>query len=152
YAGPGDTELCTPTGAALLTTLASSYGAQPPMTVSEIGVGAGTRDPGDRPNVLRLFAGRAAATGPDPLISPGPPVSPEPLGPVVLEHNVDDVDPRLWPRVLKALLDAGASDAWLSPILMKKGRPAHTLHVRVRPERLAPVRAVVFRETSTLGV
>ena len=138
YAGPGDAELCTPTGAALLVTLATSYGAQPPMTTSAIGVGAGGRDPETHANVLRLFVGAAAETRRGQ--------------PVVIETNVDDLDPRLWPDVLKALLDAGASDAWLSPILMKKGRPAHTLHVLAAGDRVDAVRREVFRQTSTIGV
>jgi uncharacterized protein (DUF111 family) len=70
----------------------------------------------------------------------------------VLEANVDDLDPRLWPGVLSALLAAGASDAWLTPILMKKGRPAHTLSVLTSPERLADVRTVVYAESSTIGM
>ena len=73
-------------------------------------------------------------------------------GPVVLETNVDDLDPRLWPGVLDALFAAGASDVWLTPILMKKGRPAHTLSVLCRPEAVAAVRAAVFAQTSTIGL
>ncbi len=71
---------------------------------------------------------------------------------VLIETNVDDLDPRVWPSVITALLDAGASDAWLTPILMKKGRPAHALSVLVPPDRAEAVRATVFRETSAIGV
>jgi pyridinium-3,5-bisthiocarboxylic acid mononucleotide nickel chelatase len=139
-AGDQTGELCTPTGAALLAEWVTSWGDQPPMRVGAVGAGAGSRDRPDRPNVLRLLVG-------------------EPLGPVaaepaqlVLETNVDDLDPRLWPAVLSRLLAAGAADAWLTPILMKKGRPAHTLSVLTRASRLAEVRGVVFAETSAIGV
>ena len=71
---------------------------------------------------------------------------------VLLEANVDDLDPRLWPGVLAGLLAAGASDAWLVPIVMKKGRPAHTLTVLCEPTQAAAMRARIFRDTSTLGV
>ena len=137
YAGPAPMELCTPTGAALLTTLATAYGPQPPMTVERIGVGAGGRDPDGHANVLRLFVGSAATTGGEPLL---------------LECNVDDLDPRVWPAVIAALLEAGASDAWLTPILMKKGRPAHTLSALVDASRAPAVRAAIFRQTSTIGL
>jgi uncharacterized protein (TIGR00299 family) protein len=138
YAGPGTGELCTPTGAALLTTLATSYGGQPAMTTGQVGVGAGGRDPESHANVLRLLVGAATGGAAERLH--------------VLETNVDDLDPRVWPEVLAALLAAGARDAWLTPILMKKGRPAHTLHALVDADRAEAVRAVVFRETTTIGV
>jgi uncharacterized protein (TIGR00299 family) protein len=138
YAGPGSAEACTPTGAALLTTLATAYGPQPPMTVETIGVGAGGRDPETHANVLRLFVGAPAST-------PG-------RVPMLIESNIDDLDPRVWPAVISALLDAGASDAWLTPILMKKGRPAHTLSVLVSSDRAAAVRSTIFRQTSTIGL
>ncbi|WP_296604677.1 nickel pincer cofactor biosynthesis protein LarC [Nocardioides sp.] len=137
YAGPVAMELCTPTGAALLTTLATAYGPQPAMAVDRIGVGAGGRDPEGHANVLRLFVGEPGAGAGAPLL---------------LECNVDDLDPRVWPAVLTALLAAGASDAWLTPILMKKGRPAHTLSVLVDAGRADAVRSAIFRQTSTIGL
>ncbi|MBA2522080.1 MAG: DUF111 family protein, partial [Solirubrobacterales bacterium] len=70
----------------------------------------------------------------------------------VLETNVDDLDPRLWPVVLQRLLDAGASDAWLTPILMKKGRPAHTLSVLVRRKHADAVIDAIYGETSAIGL
>jgi uncharacterized protein (TIGR00299 family) protein len=144
YAGPPGApamELCTPTGAALLVTLATAWGPQPPMMTAAIGVGAGGRDPEGHANVLRLLvAADEPAAG-----SAAPP-------PLLIESNVDDLDPRVWPAVIAALLEAGASDAWLTPILMKKGRPAHTLSVLVAAERAAPVRAAIFRQTSTIGL
>ncbi len=143
-AGPGAQESCTPTGAALLTTLATSTGPQPLMAVERVGVGAGGRDPATHPNVLRLLLGTPAApTTPDAAV---------PDSAVVLETNVDDLDPRVWPAVIAALLEAGAADAWLTPILMKKGRPAHTLSVLVGAEALPVVRRTVFEQTSTIGV
>jgi uncharacterized protein (TIGR00299 family) protein len=147
WAGPAAApaaELCTPTGAALLTTLATAWGPQPPMVVAEVGVGAGGRDPEGHANVLRLFrGGEAGAAG-----TIGGPDRP----PLLIETNVDDLDPRVWPAVIAALLAAGASDAWLTPILMKKGRPAHTLHALVAADRAAAVRAAIFRNTSTIGL
>ncbi len=138
YAGPGSSELCTPTGAALLTTFASSYAAQPAMTVATVGVGAGGRDPDTHANVLRLLIGEATDA---------------PAGaPLLLACNVDDLDPRLWPHVIAALLAAGASDAWLTPITMKKGRPAHTLSALVNADVADAVRTEIFRQTSTIGL
>jgi pyridinium-3,5-bisthiocarboxylic acid mononucleotide nickel chelatase len=139
YAGPGTSELCTPTGAALLTANATSYGGQPAMSVATIGVGAGGRDPDSHANVLRLFLGDAV---------PIPSVEAH----LLLEANIDDLDPRLWPDVISALLGAGAADAWLTPIIMKKGRPAHTLTALVAAGRATAVRTEIFRQTSTIGL
>lgn len=137
YGGPVDVELCTPTGAALLVTLATTFGPMPPMTVDAVGLGAGTRVLPDRLGALRLVVGASTSS---------------PSTAVVLETNVDDLDPRLWPHVLTALLAAGAGDAWLTPIVMKKGRPAHTLSVLVPETATAPVEAAIFAHTSAIGV
>ena len=144
YGGPVDLELCTPTGAALLTTLADDWGPQPAMAVERVGVGAGGRDPDGHANVLRVLAGHGVSTGSTDAT--------DPTAPYLLETNVDDLDPRLWPGVISALLEAGASDAWLTPILMKKGRPAHTLSVLVVAARVDGVRREVYRHTSTIGL
>ena len=115
---PGGTgELATPTGLALVRELAARCGPLPAMAVDAVGVGAGGRDVPERANVIRVVLG---APGRRP--TGGPTMW-------VLETNVDDLDPRVWPTALAALLDAGAADAWLVPIVMKKGRPAHTLCV-----------------------
>ena len=145
YAGPAETELCTPTGAALLRHWVTHWGGQPPMAVDTIGIGAGHKDFASHPNVVRLFVGRPATAEPatrDPRSEPA----------VVFETNVDDLDPRLWPLILQRLIAAGASDAWLTPILMKKGRPAHTLSVLMPPGNADGVRSVVFAETSAIGL
>jgi pyridinium-3,5-bisthiocarboxylic acid mononucleotide nickel chelatase len=138
----GEGELGTPTGVALVTTLATSQGDLPVLEALATGVGAGSRDAADRPNVVRVVLGwRTAARGGTVA---------EPM--TVLEANVDDLDPRVWPTVLAALLDAGAADAWLTPILMKKGRPAHTVSVLSASADVEELREEIFRLTSTIGV
>lgn len=137
YGGGVSVELTTPTGAALLTAAVAAFGDQPPMRVRRQAFGAGGRDLADRPNVVRILLGEPAGAATSTL---------------VLEANVDDLDPRLWPLILTRLLDAGASDAWLVPILMKKGRPGHTLRVLVETDVAERVRTVMFIETTTIGV
>ncbi len=136
-AGPSPYESTTPTGAALLATLVDAWGPLPAMAPQRVGHGAGSKDPTEVPNLLRLVLGLASGGTTTALL---------------LETNVDDLDPRLWPHVLQQLLDAGASDAWLTPILMKKGRPAHTLSVLVPEERAVVVRRVMLTETTTIGL
>jgi uncharacterized protein (TIGR00299 family) protein len=137
-AGPVPAEMCTPTGAALLAARVDEWTTLPPMRVERVGMGAGGRDPEQLPNVVRLVLGEAD--------------EPTQAGALVLETNIDDLDPRLWPGVLDTLFAAGASDAWLTPILMKKGRPAHTLSVLCRADVEPQVRTAVFATTSTIGL
>jgi uncharacterized protein (TIGR00299 family) protein len=140
YSGGVPFELCTPTGAALLAGVVTTWGDMPEMVVTAVGSGAGDRDLEEVPNVLRLVVGDAVAQPSQGDVG------------VVLEANVDDLDPRLWPGVITALLDAGASDAWLTPIHMKKGRPAVTVSVLTPVARVEALRRVLFRETSTIGL
>jgi uncharacterized protein (TIGR00299 family) protein len=139
--GPVDVELATPTGVALLAEWAKP-GAAVPMTVDAVGVGAGGRDLAGHPNVVRLVVGTPAGTQQRAADDEW----------VIVEANVDDLDPRLWPEVLDGLLRAGAADAWLTPILMKKGRPAHTVSALTSANAAAAIRTVLFRTSSTLGV
>jgi uncharacterized protein (TIGR00299 family) protein len=150
-------EACTPTGMALLATLVDGgFGGLPPMVVRSVSTGAGGRDPAETANVIRLVLGdRPAAAGgsrPEGATGEAGPAGAAAETALVLSCNVDDLDPRLWPGVLAALLGAGAADAWLTPILMKKGRPAHTLSVLCGPDRAAALRAVIYAQTSTIGV
>ena len=164
----GEGELATPTGMAVLRALAATCSELPEMVVDAVGVGAGGRDVPERPNVVRVVIGSTAPanrndssrldsppaadslSGPDSAPQPGDDAAAERA--VLLEANVDDFDPRLWPGVLAGLLDSGAADAWLVPIMMKKGRPAHTLTVLCDPGRAPALRAQIFRDTTTLGV
>jgi uncharacterized protein (DUF111 family) len=133
--------------------LADEFGPLPPMRIGRTGVGAGGRDPEEVPNVLRAVVGtEVAATVAATVATPGATVAASDEAEVVYETNVDDLDPRIWPQVLARLLEAGAADAWLTPILMKKGRPAYMLSVLARPAVAAAVRRVVFAETSAIGV
>lgn len=140
-AGPVPHEACTPTGAALLAELATTFGPLPALELRAVGVGGGGRDPVEAPNVARLVLG-------EPITS----TTTSGAGPIVLETNVDDQDPRLWPVVLERLFAAGADDAWLTPITMKKGRPAYTLHALCTADLIDVVSAEIFRATTTIGV
>ena len=137
--GPG--ELTTPTGMALLAALCETCEDLPPLSLHSSGAGAGTKDSPGRPNLTRVLIGRRAEAGGGRGESA-----------VVLEANIDDFDPRLWPSVLSSLIAAGAADAWLVPIIMKKGRPAHTLAVLARPDQSASLRMMIMDQTSTIGV
>lgn len=132
-------ELVTPTGAALLSTLAVKCGSLPEGFITEqIGYGAGTWDL-DIPNVLRAFLGNAgmAANKTEYLM---------------IEANIDDLNPQVYPYVIEKLLSAGARDAWTTPIMMKKGRPAVKLSVLADKEMLPSLTAIIFAETSSIGM
>ena len=130
-------ELVTPTGAALVTTLAS-FDA-PPMTVERVGYGVGSRDMAEIPNVLALWIGETQEGEALPQVS-------------LLETNIDDMNPELLGYVQEKLLGHGALDVWFTPIQMKKNRPAVTLSVLCRPPLESALTKVILEESSTLGV
>lgn len=133
-------ELTTPTGAALLAANVVQWGPMPAMTITAAGFGAGTADLGDRPNLTRVVIGtRIDATVAGQSV-------------VLLETNVDDVSGETLAHCIAELLEAGAHDAWLVPIVMKKGRPAFTVSVLCEPSLAPALRAVLVRETGTMGV
>ncbi len=136
-------ELATPTGVALLVALADRFGALPAMDVQAVGYGAGTADPPGRPNVVQVVLGTAATADRTP--APG-------RAAVALEVNVDDVTGEVLAHTIAALLASGAHDAWATPIVMKKGRPAHTVTALVDPVDVARLAAVLLDETGSLGV
>jgi pyridinium-3,5-bisthiocarboxylic acid mononucleotide nickel chelatase len=136
-------ETVTPTAAALLTGLAAGFGPIPAMRLTSVGYGAGTRTTPE-PNVLRVLLGEAEAE------DAGPQVAVETL--VLLETNIDNMTGEAHGYVMERLLAAGALDAYLTPILMKKGRPAVVLSVLCRPADAAHLRNLMFAETTTLGI
>jgi pyridinium-3,5-bisthiocarboxylic acid mononucleotide nickel chelatase len=138
---PASMELCTPTGAALLATLATGWGPVPDCAPVSVGTGAGTADPEAHPNVVRVVVGEASETS-----------GWTSAGMHRVDSTIDDLDPRLWPDVLETLRSAGAADAWCAPALMRKGRPGQVLSVLVDAERLDAVCRVVFEQTTSLGV
>ncbi len=157
-------ELTTPTGAALLAALSSGFGPMPPMRVTGQGFGAGSNELGELPNctqvVIGVRVGRQAGTD---LIT-GVPAGPAHAGVLatgdsdagqavaVLAANVDDATGEQLAHAVEALLDAGAYDAWLTPVVMKKGRPGTVVNVLCDPARVGTIRGVLRDATGSLGV
>jgi pyridinium-3,5-bisthiocarboxylic acid mononucleotide nickel chelatase len=141
-AHPAARELCTPTGAALLVTLADGYGPMPACVPVAVGVGAGTADPPGHANVVRVVVGNDVRQAPTWVSTTM----------VVIETTVDDLDPRLWPEVLTALRDAGSADAWCAPVTAHKGRPGVLLTALAPDDRVDGICAAIFAHTSTLGL
>ncbi len=131
-------ELTTPTGAALIAQVAAAFGPMPLMVPERIGYGSGTRDLPDRPNVLRGVLGTESGAQQHPI--------------TVVETNIDDLLPELMPPLIEALLEAGARDAFLTPLYGKKGRPAFMVTALCDEDKLAPVTSAFFEHSSTLGI
>lgn len=140
-------ELTTPTGAALLAALSTGWGPLPPMTIAATGFGAGTRELDGLPNSTQVVIGTVAATS-NGAVDAG--VRGQPV--VLVETNVDDITGEGIAHAIAQLLDAGANDAWVTPILMKKGRPAYTVHALADAALVAQIAAVMRAETGTLGI
>lgn len=136
-------ELTTPTGAALLAALAESFGPLPSMKITSSGYGAGSRDLEGRANVLQVVIGDLETEAPAEI--------PLHQDLVVLEANVDDVTGEVLAHTVGALMRAGALDAWLVPVVAKKGRPAHIISVLAEPGTVARLATVLTQETGTLG-
>jgi len=135
----GEGELVTPTGAAIIAALATPGKTPPPMSVEKIGYGAGARELQDRPNVLRLILGTDhVAFETDDM--------------VVLETNIDDTNPEFYEYVMEQLFAAGARDVWLTPVQMKKNRPATLLRAIAEPGSRDTLAAIILRETSAIGI
>ena len=139
YAAGPETELTTPTGAALLTTLAAGFGAMPSLCIEAQGFGAGEREFPGQANVLRVVLGHASGAAESTTVT-------------VLEANIDDSTGEVLGFAMERLLDAGALDVTLEPVHMKKNRPGTRISVIARPEDADALAAIVFRETSTLGL
>ena len=139
YAGPQKMELVTPTGALLIADYATEFGPIPDMRVQRIGYGAGTRDTPDAPNVLRVLIGERASDAPAHAV-------------VVIEAEIDDMNPQIFGALMDRLLAEGALDVFYTPIQMKKNRPGTLLTVIAPPRRRDQLTSTVFQETTTIGV
>jgi uncharacterized protein (TIGR00299 family) protein len=137
-------ELTTPTGAALLAATVSGWGPLPAMRIEASGFGAGARELDGRPNTVQVVLGQPVDEG-RLGVAPGQPV-------VLLEANVDDATGEVLAHAVAALLDAGAHDAWVTPVVMKKGRPAHVVSALADPALAGQLAAVLADETGSLGV
>ena len=133
-------ELVTPTGAAILTTLATPAARPPAMTLSGVGYGAGTRDLPNTPNVLRCFVGDTTEIG----------GATETV--LQVETTIDDMSPQLYEPLIDRLFEAGALDVFLTPVVMKRSRPGTVLTALCAPERVGDLGRVLFEESSTIGV
>ena len=137
--GGVDFEATTPTGAAILSTLGTSFGAFPPMLIKRIGYGIGQKENPSSPNLLRVFLAESEETreGHDALL---------------LECNIDDINPEFYDHIIERLFNAGASDAYVHSVIMKKGRPGNILSVICEHGTSDKLKEVIFTETTSVGI
>jgi uncharacterized protein (TIGR00299 family) protein len=139
YSGPVQKELVTPTGALIATSYAAAFGSIPSMSIERVGYGAGDRDTPGTPNVLRVLIGRAVDRPAGDRV-------------VVIECEIDDMNPQLFGAAMDRLYAAGALEVFYVPVQMKKNRPGTLLTVVAPPERRQSIADVVFGETTTIGL
>jgi uncharacterized protein (TIGR00299 family) protein len=139
YSGAVQKELVTPTGALIVTEYAASFGPIPPMSVEQVGYGAGERDNPATPNVLRVLIGTGAEQAQTERVT-------------VIECEIDDMNPQIFGVAMEQLYAAGALEVYYVPVQMKKNRPGTLLTVVVAPERRAAIVETIFRETTTIGL
>ena len=149
YSSGIQAELVTPTGAAIVRTIATGYGAFPSMNIENSGYGAGTRDFPGHANVLRITIGQSLLAEADEGARPTQ-VLQETIS--VLDANLDDLNPQVFGYVMDRLLEAGALDVFGTPVQMKKNRPGTLLTVLAKPEDADKLAHIIFAETTTLGV
>jgi len=151
-------ELTTPTGAAIIKEVSSGFIDMPPIDIGKIGIGAGNRDLKDMPNVLRLFIGNPRLPPHSPLTKGGQEGVKGGMGGlldenvIVIETNVDDMNPQIYEYVMEKLFKAGALDVYFTQVLMKKGRPGVKMTVLCNKEQLENLMKIVLKETSTIGL
>ncbi len=139
YQSSPEFELATPTGAAVISSLGSAFGLLPQMKIDRIAYGAGDWDIPGRPNALRLMIGEPAAFYDEDSS-------------IVIETNIDDMSPQVYDYLIGKLLEQGAQDAYLTPVIMKKGRPAVLLSVLTDKSTTDAILDAIFRETTSIGV
>jgi len=145
-------ELTTPTGAALLAALSSGFGPMPAMEVAAQGFGAGTRELEELPNCTQVVIGTRTGPGGTGVVGRGGSDADAGQPVAVLEVTVDDATGEQLAHAVSSLLESGAHDAWLSPVIMKKGRPGFVVHALCDPAQVPEVRAVLRSTTGSLGV
>ncbi len=139
YASGPAFEMTTPTGAVLLKTLSSGFGAMPLFTSKMIGIGAGNKDPEERANILRIMIGQEDESIRHETIT-------------IIETNIDDMNPQIYEYVMDRLFDTGALDVFLTPVIMKKSRPGVLLTVLCTAEKKNEVINIILNETTTIGI
>jgi pyridinium-3,5-bisthiocarboxylic acid mononucleotide nickel chelatase len=150
YSSGLQAELVTPTGAAIVATLAKGFAAFPDMKIEKSGYGAGTHDFPGHANVLRIIVGEAVPAGNGGDGARATHVSQDTIA--VLEANLDDLSPQIFGYVMDRLLEAGALDVFATPVQMKKNRPGSLLTILAKPEDAPKLTEIMFAETTTLGV
>jgi uncharacterized protein (TIGR00299 family) protein len=148
YSSGIQAELLTPTGALILTEYASAFGPIPPMTIERVGYGAGDRELLETPNVVRVLVGESADVGRAPASAVAIPA----MQVVVLECEIDDMNPQIFGALMDQLYAAGALEVFYSAVQMKKNRPGTLMTIVAKPEQRETMTDIVFRESTTIGV